>query len=168
MFEQQSPSLVQPSLSTLHRPPPQTPPKQPSEQQSSAFPHATPSAKQAFVHWRTPAMPVTGSQWPVQQSPFPAQAWPPLLQAPLAGGMSPSRAPDGARPPSALERPSVLLPAPAPASGRLPAMLEPPQAAVRRASAAARLAAERGARRVGATTNAIAAPFANSGPELGG
>ena len=50
MFEQQSAFAAQDSLSTLHRPPPQCPPKQPSEQQSSAFVHATPSAKHAFVH----------------------------------------------------------------------------------------------------------------------
>lgn len=50
MFEQQSELCVQGSLSILQRPPPHRPPKQPSEQQSSAFVHATPSAKQAFGH----------------------------------------------------------------------------------------------------------------------
>jgi len=66
MFEQQSAFCVQLSLSILHSPPPHRPLKQPSEQQSSAFAQATPSAKQAFVHWTTPAMPVTGSQRPLQ------------------------------------------------------------------------------------------------------
>jgi hypothetical protein len=60
MFEQHSAFAVHLSLSTLHRPPPQRPLKQPSEQQSSAWVHATPSAKQAFVHCTTPACPVTG------------------------------------------------------------------------------------------------------------
>ena len=69
-FEQHSAFVVQASLSTLHRPPPQRPLKQPSEQQSSAFVQATPSAKQAFVHWMTPDMPVTGSQRPLQHCAF--------------------------------------------------------------------------------------------------
>jgi hypothetical protein len=66
MFEQHSAFVVHASLSTLHSPPPQRPLKQPSEQQSSAFVQATPSAKQAFVHCTTPAIPVTGSQRPLQ------------------------------------------------------------------------------------------------------
>jgi hypothetical protein len=66
MFEQHSAFAVHLSLSTLHRPPPQRPLKQPSEQQSSAWVHATPSAKQAFVHCTTPACPVTGSHRPLQ------------------------------------------------------------------------------------------------------
>src|SRR6185436_13554681 len=66
MFEQHSAFAVHASLSTLHSPPPQRPLKQPSEQQSSDFVQATPSAKQAFVHWMTPDMPVTGSQRPLQ------------------------------------------------------------------------------------------------------
>jgi len=74
MFEQHSALVVQASLSTLHRPPPQRPPKQPSEQQSSAFVHATPSAKQAFVHRMTPACPVTGSQRPLQHCAFSVQS----------------------------------------------------------------------------------------------
>ena len=74
MFEQQSAFAVQDSLSTLHRPPPHRPPKQPSEQQSSAFVHATPSAKHALVHWMTPAWPVTGSQRPLQHRVFSVQS----------------------------------------------------------------------------------------------
>jgi hypothetical protein len=73
MFEQQSAFAAQLSLSTLHSPPPQRPPKQPSEQQSSAFVHATPSAKHAFVHCTTPAWPVTGSQRPLQHCAFSVQ-----------------------------------------------------------------------------------------------
>jgi len=65
---------MQRSLSILQRPPPQRPPKQPSEQQSSAFVQATPSAKQAFAHWTTPACPVTGSQRPLQHWPFAVHA----------------------------------------------------------------------------------------------
>jgi hypothetical protein len=74
MLEQHSAFCVQASLSTLHSPPPQRPLKQPSEQQSSAFVHATPSAKQAFVHWTTPAIPVTGSQRPLQHCAFAVQS----------------------------------------------------------------------------------------------
>ena len=74
MFEQHSAFAAQPSLSTLHRPPPQRPPKQPSEQQSSAVVQATPSAKQAFVHCTTPACPVTGSQRPLQHCAFSVQS----------------------------------------------------------------------------------------------
>jgi len=74
MSEQHSELAVQDSLSTLHRPPPQRPPKQPSEQQSSAFVHATPSAKQAFVQRTTPAIPVTGSQRPLQHCAFAVQS----------------------------------------------------------------------------------------------
>jgi len=66
MSEQQSALAVHASLSILQSPPPQRPPKQPSEQQSSAFAQATPSAKQAFVQRTTPAIPVTGSQRPLQ------------------------------------------------------------------------------------------------------
>jgi hypothetical protein len=74
MSEQHSPFVAQVSLSTLHRPPPHRPPEQPSEQQSSAFVHATPSAKQAFVHCTTPACPVTGAQRPLQHCPFSVQS----------------------------------------------------------------------------------------------
>ena len=66
MSEQHSAFAVHASLSTLHSPPPQRPLKQPSEQQSSDFVQATPSAKQAFVQRTTPAIPVTGSQRPLQ------------------------------------------------------------------------------------------------------
>ena len=74
MSEQHSEFAAHDSLSTLHRPPPQRPPKQPSEQQSSAFVHATPSAKQALVQRTTPAMPVTGSQRPLQHCVFSVQS----------------------------------------------------------------------------------------------
>jgi hypothetical protein len=76
MFEQHSEFAVQASLSTRHSPPPQRPPKQPSEQQSSAFAQATPSAKQAFVHCTTPAMPVTGAQRALQHWSFAVQSVP--------------------------------------------------------------------------------------------
>ena len=76
MFEQQSALAVQLSLSTLHSVAPQTPPLHPSEQQSSALVQATPSATQMLVHCRTPDMPVTGSQRPLQQSPSAAQLVP--------------------------------------------------------------------------------------------
>jgi hypothetical protein len=90
MFEQQSAFAVQRSLSTLQSVVPQTPPLQPSEQQSSALVQATPSATQRFVHCRTPDMPVTGSQRPLQQSPSAAQVapevahWPAVAVAPPA------------------------------------------------------------------------------------
>jgi hypothetical protein len=75
-FEQHSALAAHDSLSTLHSPPPHRPPKQPSEQQSSAFPQGAPSAKQKPVHSTTPAMPVTGAQWPLQQAPFALHAIP--------------------------------------------------------------------------------------------
>jgi hypothetical protein len=40
----------------------------PSEQQSIAFVHACPSARQTFVHFVTLVMPNTGSHRPLQQS----------------------------------------------------------------------------------------------------
>ena len=76
MSEQHSPFAAQLSLSTLHSPPPHRPLKQPSEQQSSAFVHATPSAKQAFVHCTTPAWPVTGAQRALQHCAFSVQSVP--------------------------------------------------------------------------------------------
>jgi len=94
MFEQHSAFCVHASLSILHSPPPQRPLKHPSEQQSSAFAQATPSAKQAFVHCTTPAIPVTGSQRPLQHCALDVQSvagpwhapppgWPPCPGAPV-------------------------------------------------------------------------------------
>jgi hypothetical protein len=89
MFEQHSAFVVQASLSTLHSPPPQRPLKQPSEQQSSAVAQATPSAKQAFVHWMTPDMPVTGSQRPLQHCALLVQSVAGPWQAPPPGPTPP-------------------------------------------------------------------------------
>src|SRR5262245_31536067 len=86
MFEQHSAFVVQAVLSTLHSPPPQRPLKQPSEQQSSAFVHATPSAKQTFVHWTTPDIPVTGSQRPLQHCAFSVQSVAGAWQTPFPLG----------------------------------------------------------------------------------
>jgi hypothetical protein len=93
MFEQHSASPAQASLSILHSPPPHSPLKQPSEQQSSALAQATPSAAHAFVHCRTPAMPVTGSQRPVQQSALAAHDAPPPLHGPALAGAASARWP---------------------------------------------------------------------------
>ncbi len=75
-FEQHSALAAQRSLSTLHSPPPQRPPKHPSEQQSSAVWQAAPSAKHAAVQRTTPAIPVTGSQRPLQHAADAAQSVP--------------------------------------------------------------------------------------------
>jgi hypothetical protein len=122
MFEQHSAFAVQASLSTLHSPPPQRPLKQPSEQQSSDFVQATPSAKQAFVHWMTPDMPVTGSQRPLQHcvllvqsvagpwhAPPPTTPVPPLpVPAPLAPPVATPPVPRPALPPAPV--PGAALP----------------------------------------------------------
>jgi hypothetical protein len=119
MFEQQSAFAAQVSLSTLQSVAPQTPPLQPSEQQSSAFAQATPSATQRFVHCRTPDMPVTGSQRPLQQSPSAAQVVPeavhcPTVAAPPAPTLPPAPVPTLAPPwpPLAVGPPSAARPEP--------------------------------------------------------
>jgi hypothetical protein len=114
MFEQQSAFAPQLSLSTLQSVAPQTPPLQPSEQQSSAFAQATPSATQRFVHCRTPDMPVTGSQRPLQQSPSAAQLVPEAAHCPATGAPAAPTVPPpwplcAVGPPSAL-RPCALMP----------------------------------------------------------
>src|SRR5262245_11210260 len=118
MFEQHSAFVVQPSLSTLHSPPPQRPLKQPSEQQSSAFVHATPSAKQAFVHWMTPDMPVTGSQRPLQHCALLVQSVAGPWHAPPPGPTPPLPVAADPLPPPA--------PRPAPPSAPVPGAAAPP------------------------------------------
>jgi hypothetical protein len=120
MFEQHSAFAVHASLSTLHSPPPQRPLKQPSEQQSSAFVQATPSAKQAFVHWMTPDMPVTGSQRPLQHCALPVQFVAGPWHAPPPG---PTPTPP---PPVATVPPPPPAPRPAPPSGPVPGAAAPP------------------------------------------
>jgi hypothetical protein len=66
--EQQSALAAQVSPMIVHSFAAHTPPKHPSEQQSCAVTQATPSARHASRHWMTPAMPVIGSQRPLQQS----------------------------------------------------------------------------------------------------
>lgn len=89
MFEQQSAFATHASPLTLQSPPPQTPLKQPRLQQSSAFVHATPSARQTSRHF-TSAVPLTGSQRPLQhadallQSVPGAAHWPGGRQTPLS------------------------------------------------------------------------------------
>jgi hypothetical protein len=113
IFEQQSALAVQDSLSTLHSPPPQRPPKHPSEQQSSAFVQATPSAKQAFVHCRTPACPVTGSHRPLQHCAFSVQLLAVASQAPPMPPPAPITPPCPAVP-------TMTCPSPTPGAGATP------------------------------------------------
>jgi hypothetical protein len=118
MFEQHSAFAVQASLSTLHSPPPQRPLKQPSEQQSSAFVHATPSAKHAFVHCTTPDMPVTGSQRPLQHCALLVQSVAGPWQAPPPGATPVPPVADAPPPPPA--------PRPAPPPAPIPGAAAPP------------------------------------------
>jgi hypothetical protein len=114
MFEQHSALAAQLSLSILHSPPPQRPPKQPSVQQSSAWLHATPSAKQALVHCLTPACPVTGSQRPLQHCAWSVQSTAGPWHVPFVGlpPLAPPcpRAPPRPAPPSAPARPVMSVP----------------------------------------------------------
>ena len=137
-FEQQSELTAHVSLSTLQMVPPHVPPLQASVQQSCASTHATPSARHASRHWMTPAMPVTGSQSPLQHwlpvvhavvgpmhaTALPAPPSPPPPTSVLPTHLPPLQVPEQQSKPFA-QTASAMLQAFAPASPTLPPQVHP-------------------------------------------